>query len=55
MKLHGIEPWEDEGVDPEYNDGAWDDDYDFIDGFSSKWIINNSSPDIEWTAEDFRD
>jgi hypothetical protein len=55
MKLHGIEPWEDEGVDPEYNDGVWDDDYDFIDGFSSKWIINNSSPDIEWTAADFRD
>lgn len=55
MKLHGIEPWEDEGVDPEYNDGTSDDDYDFIDGFSPKWIIENSSPDIEWTAEDFRD
>ena len=55
MKLHDMEAWEDEGVDPEYNDGVWDDEYDFIDGFSPKYIIENSSPDIEWTAEDFRD
>ena len=32
---------------------GWDDEFDHIDGYSSKFIIMNSSPDIEWTASDF--
>jgi len=32
---------------------GWDDEWDHIDGYSSRFIIMNSSPDIEWTASDF--
>ena len=30
----------------------WD-DYDHITGASPRWIVMNSSPEIEWTASDF--
>ena len=42
---------EDDSEDSE--EEGWDDEFDHIDGYSSKFIIMNSSPDIEWTASDF--
>jgi len=38
--------------DEDFEEG-FDGEWDHIDGYSSKYIIMNSSPDIEWTAEDF--
>lgn len=55
MKLHQMREWWDEGVDDEYTDGCYEDEFDHIDGLSPRWIIMNSSPDIEWTAADFQD
>ena len=44
---------ESEEEDPEDFEEGFDGEWDHIDGYSSKYIIMNSSPDIEWTAEDF--
>ncbi len=35
------------------DDGGHPDEWDHIDGYSSRYIVMNSSPDIEWTASDF--
>jgi len=35
------------------DDGGHPDEWDHIDGYSPRYIVMNSSPDIEWTASDF--
>jgi hypothetical protein len=46
------EEQEEEEDDEDFEEG-FDGEWDYIDGYSSKYIIMNSSPDIEWTAADF--
>ena len=35
------------------DDGGHPDEWDHIDGYSSRYIVMNSDPSIEWTAADF--
>jgi hypothetical protein len=35
------------------DDGGHPDEWDHIDGYSSRFIVMNSDPSIEWTASDF--
>jgi len=44
---------ESEEEDPENFEEGFDGEWDHIDGYSSRYIVMNSSPDIEWTASDF--
>jgi hypothetical protein len=44
---------DDDDKDTEDFEEGFDGEWDHIDGYSSRYIIMNSSPDIEWTASDF--
>jgi hypothetical protein len=44
---------DDNDEDTEDFEEGFDGEWDHIDGYSSRFIVMNSSPDIEWTASDF--
>ena len=44
---------DDDEKDTEDFEDGFDGEWDHIDGYSPRYIIMNSSPDIEWTASDF--
>ena len=44
---------ESEEEDTEDFEEGFDGEWDHIDGYSPRYIVMNSSPDIEWTASDF--
>ena len=55
LENNGVHVHDDAGdeQDTDECEDGFDGEWDHIDGYSSKYIINNSSPDIEWTASDF--
>jgi hypothetical protein len=44
---------DDDEKDTEDFEEGFDGEWDHIDGYSSRYIIMNSDPSIEWTASDF--
>lgn len=43
----------DDEKDTEDFEEGYDGEWNYIDGYSSRYIIMNSDPSIEWTASDF--
>ena len=55
LKNNGVDFHDDDDDEKDTEDfeEGFDGEWDYIDGYSPRYIIMNSDPSIEWTASDF--